>query len=186
MRVEVVARPLGGPPVEPPDAGTIAREQAKAVGDRRDHLDPRQLADRRVDVGEQGNERRRHRSRSVDRVGDERQGAAPERLGDEVGGDVPDPVAEAVVGRRRPVVQLVGVEDVQLTRETDVPPTPVAECLHAGDGDADRVGVVSVRHERTTREVQLGPLEPGQARPKPDRVGPAPARSFKTIAGDAS
>ena len=125
------------------------------------------------------------RRRLLDGIGDEWERGAVESVADELGRDVEDPVAEAVLGARSPVMHLVGVEDVQLTGQADAAQAAVAEGLHAGGGDADRVGVVTVRLERAGGEIDLRPLEAGRPGTEPNRV-PAPvAGSFKTIGIDA-
>jgi hypothetical protein len=81
-------------------------------------------------------------------------------------------------------MQLVGVQDHELSRKRDAPRAAIAERLHAGRGDADRVRVVPMRLERPAREEDLGAFEAGRARPEADQV--RAARSFKTIGVDAS
>jgi hypothetical protein len=115
------------------------------------------------------------------RVGDERQRAVAERVADELGRDVEDPVAEAGVGARRAVVDLVGMEHVQLPGQADAARAAVAERLHARGGDADGVRVVPVRREGQLGQVHLGALDAGRGRPEPDRLRPGGARSFKTV-----
>ena len=135
-----------------------------------------ELADRLVDVGEQGSDRPSRRRRLLDGIGDERQRATGEGVADELGRDVEDPVAEAVVGPRGAVVRLVGMQDVQLTGQADTARAAVAKGLHAGGRDADRVGVVPVRLERARGEVDLGALDAVRARSEPDRVRPSARR----------
>src|SRR5262249_53923194 len=110
------------------------------------------------------------------------QRAIVECIADEFGCDVEDSVAEALLGSRGAVVDLVGMEDVQLSGQAYAARTAVAERLHAGCGDADRVGVVPVRPERAGGEVHLRALEARRARAEANRV----AGSFKTIGIDAS
>lgn len=81
---------------------------------------------------------------------------------------------------------LVGMQDLQLSGQTDTPRAAVAKRLHAGCGDADRVGVVSVRLEGAGGEVHLCAFEAGDVRPEPNRVAPSAAGSFKTIGIEAA
>jgi len=73
-------------------------------------------------------------------------------------------------------MELVGVQQMQLSRQADPAGAAVAELLDAGCGDPERVGVVAVEREGRTGEARLDALDPRGARPDPDRV----ARSFKT------
>ena len=117
-------------------------------------------------------------------------------VADEFGRHVEDPIAEAVVGSCRAVVLLVGVQDVELTGQADTARAAVAERLHTGDCDADRIGVVPVRLERGRTEAYLCTLDPVRPRAEPHRLRPAgPARvgpaaraagSFKTLGVDDS
>ena len=184
---EVVAGELDGPEVDRDRvvAGPAA-ERPEDVSERRRHLGPGEVADRLVDIGQQPGDQPGGRRRRLDRVGHERQRAAVERLADELGCEIQDPVAEAVVGSRGAVVGLVGVQDVQLAGQADPACAAVAERLHAGGGDADRVAVVPVRRVRRVREVHLGQLETGGAGPEPDRVAPPAAESFKTTGAGAA
>jgi len=75
-------------------------------------------------------------------------------------------------------VQLVRVQEVQLSGPADAAGAAIAELLHAGRRDPERVGVVAVEREGLAAEARLDPLDPGGARADPDRV--AVARSFKT------
>jgi hypothetical protein len=185
---EIVARELDGPAVDR-DRSVVgpAAERAERIGERGGDLNPDEVVDRLVDVSsEKRNEESGRVRRLLDGIGDERQRAAVECIVDELGRDVEDAVAEAVVGSRRPVVCLVGMQDLQLSRETDPPRAAVAERLHSGCGDADRVGVVPVRLEREGGEVHLCTFEAGRARAEPNRVTPTVAGSFKTIGIDAA
>jgi hypothetical protein len=75
-------------------------------------------------------------------------------------------------------VQLVRVEQMELSGQADAARAAIAELLHAGRRDPERVGVVTVKRERPAAEVRLDSLDAGRARPDADRV--ATARSFKT------
>jgi hypothetical protein len=77
-------------------------------------------------------------------------------------------------------VRLVGVQDMELPGQADPARAAVAEGLHAGGGDADRVGVVPVRLERARGQVDLRPLQTRRPGPEADRVAPPAARWFKT------
>ena len=118
-----------------------------------------QLADRVVDVGEQGNDGSSRRLRLLDGIGDERQRATAEGAPDELGRDVEDPATGAVLGSRAAVVRLVGMQDVQLTGQADTLRAAVTKDLHAGRRDADPVGVVPVRIEPARGDVDLCALD---------------------------
>ena len=120
MSCEVVAHELDCRDVDRGAAVVVpAAERAQRTGDRGSVLHEREVADRLVDVGEQGRDEAGRRRRLLDGVGDERQRPAAERATDERRCQVEDPVAEAVLGRRGAVVRLVGVEDVQLAGQAD-------------------------------------------------------------------
>jgi hypothetical protein len=70
------------------------------------------------------------------------------------------------------------MQEVELPREADTAGAAIAELLHAGRRDPERVGVVPVEREGLSAEARLDPLDPRGARADPDRV--AFARSFKT------
>jgi hypothetical protein len=187
VRRQVVARQLDGPEVDPDRAvAGPAAEPAERIGERGGDLSLSEVADRLVEVGEQGGDQAGGRRRLLDGLGDEWQRASVERPADELGRQVEDAVAEAVVGSGGAVVGLVGMQDVQLPGQADPPRAAVAERLHAGGGDADRVGVVPVRLERAGGEVHLEAFQAGRAGPQPDRVAPPAAGSFKTIGIDAA
>ena len=152
------------------------------VGDRRSDLRRGELADRLVDVGQQARDLGRRGRRIPNRIGDEGQRGAVERAADQLGLHVDDPVPEALSRVGTAVVELVGVEDVNLAGKRDSPGAPVAEGLDAAARDPDGVGVVPMQLERLLGEVGLGPFEPGRTRARPDPV----ARSFKTAADRAS
>jgi hypothetical protein len=78
-------------------------------------------------------------------------------------------------------MDLVGVENVELTGKAGAAYAAVPEALHARRRDPDRVGVVSVAFERPGREAHLGAFQTGRARPEANRVTPWAAGSFKTI-----
>ena len=144
-----------------------AGQRLQRVGDRRGDLDRRELADRLVDVGEQARDLGGRGRRIPHRIGDEGQRRAVERAADQLGLHVDDPVAEAL-GRGGPaVVELVGVEDVNLPRKRNPPCAAVAEGLDAAARDPDRVGVVPMQLERPLGEEGLGPFQPGRTGARP-------------------
>jgi hypothetical protein len=117
---DVVARELDGPHVDRDGAAVgPAAECAERIGDHRGNCSPGEVADRLVDVGEQGRYEASRRRRLLDGIGDEGQCAPAERIADEFGCDVEDAVAEALLGSRSPVMRLVGMQDVQLTGQAD-------------------------------------------------------------------
>jgi hypothetical protein len=187
VRCQVVARELDGPDVDRrPAVIGVAAECAESIGDRGGDLNLGEIADRLVDVRKKGGDETGARCRLRDGIGDEWQRATVESITDELGCHVEDPVAEAVVGSRGAVVNLVGMEDVQLTGQADSARHAVPERLHAGGSDADRVEVVPVRLECEGGEVDLCALEAGRARPESNRVRPPVAGSFKTVRIDAA
>ena len=106
----------------------------------------------------------------MDRVGHEGQLAGAERGTDQRRLDVEDPVSEAVRRAGRAVVRLVGVQHMDLAAKASSARAAVAESLHAGGGDSDRIGVVAMGLERARRQVDLGALDPLGALAEPDRV----------------
>ena len=100
---------------------------------------------------------------------------------DEFGRDVEGAVAEAVVGSRGSVVGLIGVGNDDLPREAHAPGAAITERLHAGCGDADRIGVVAMGLERERSQVHLGALDPRGSGTEANRVTGTIAGSFKTI-----
>lgn len=113
-------------------------------------------------------------------------GPAVERVADDLGRDVDGAVPEAVVRSGGPVVRLVGMQDRQLAGQADAPRAAVAERLHPGGGEADRIGVVPVRLERAGGQVHLGALEADRARSEPNRVAPPAAGPLEAIDIDAA
>ena len=58
-------------------------------------------------------------------------------------------------------MRLVGVQDEHLARQALPRGAAIAEGLHAGDGEADRIGIVAVRIEAVAGEIRLDPLDAG-------------------------
>jgi len=184
---EVVARELDCPDVDRDRAvAGAAAEGPQNIGDGGGDFDSREVADRVVEFSEKESHTSGRLGRRLDRIGDERQCGTVECVADELGCEVERPVAEALVSSRCSVMGLVRVEDHELPRQGDAPRAAVAKRLHAGPGNANRVGVVAVRLERARGEIHLRALETERACPEANRVAPLVARSFKTIGIDAA
>jgi hypothetical protein len=118
---EVVAGEFYGSDVDGDRGRSVsAAERVEDVREAGGDLNLGEVADRIVDVSKEGGDDPRRRRQRRHGVGDEWQRVVVECIADEFGRDVEDAVAEAILGRGAPVVNLVGVEDVQLTRKADV------------------------------------------------------------------
>jgi hypothetical protein len=158
----------------------VSSRGRERIGDGRSCLRPPELVGRLVDVCEEGGQGGCRRSRILHGLVDEGQPPASERRLHDPRLDVEDAVPEPLRRAREPVVNLVGMQKMQLPGEAQPPRSAVAEELHPARRDPHRVGVVAVRLERAAAEERLDALDPCAARPDPDRVAAHPARSFKT------
>ena len=77
--------------------------------------------------------------------------------------DVEDPIAESGLGAGGAVVQLVRMQHMRVAGEAMAARAAIADRLHAGRGDADRVGVVPMRRERPSGERGFQALDAGCA-----------------------
>src|SRR3954447_16291248 len=120
MRGEVAARALDRAVVDRARRALgLPGQRAKRVGERRRDVDGAEIADGFVDVGEEGREHARGRRRSLYGVGDEWERRAVEGVVNELRRDVERAVAESVLGPGRPVVDLVRMQDHELSGTRD-------------------------------------------------------------------
>ncbi len=186
MRREIVAGESDRCEINPGRAFCRARKCTERVGDRRGKLGACEITNRLVNIAKQRNDRPRRIGELLYGVSNEGKRRAVERFADEVGCDIEDAIAQARLRASSAVVQLIRVQHVQLPRQRDALRTAIAEPLHAGQRDADRVAVVAMRFIRARGQEDLGTLETRAAGAEADPVPARPARSFKTTRIDAS
>ena len=150
-----------------------------------DDLNPRDILDRLFQSPQCARKRALKNASFNDRVGNEGKRLAAERLSDERRVEIDDPVAESFDRAGAPVMYLVGMQDVALTREADPSRAPVPERLHARQRNADRIGVVAVRRKRLSDEARFQPLDPRAAVANPDAIERAFALAFKMVRASA-
>ena len=187
MRGEIVA--------SEPDRSEIDRRGAtfcpaakgtKRIGHYDRNLRVCEVTHRLVEIAQQCDDRKRRLADRLYRIGDERQLAAVEHVADELRREIEDAIAQTRIRGSRAVVQLVRVQHVQLAGQGDVLRAAIAEPLHAGQGDAERVAVMPVRLIGTRGQGDLGALKAGAAGAEADPVAARAAGSFKTTRIDAS
>ncbi len=118
-----------------------------------------------------------------DGLGHEGQRVRPKRRAQRGGLDIEHAVEQSGCRAGRAVVHLVRMQHQHLARQARAGFATIAERLHAGEGDAERIGVVAMRRVGRAGEQHLDALEPVAASPDHDTAagGDAlPARSFQT------